>query len=219
MVDKSFLNLNHYRFGKGPHSHLKYSWRQNQLRRKGKLVVTNSLELKTQLLKLYHDTSTGGHFGVLVIGRRLGSLVYWKGMWKMVREYIRQCSVCEQNKYETLASSGILQPLPSLKGLFTDITMDFIEGLPNSKGKPVIMVVVDRLSKYAHFISLSHTYNAKQVAQVFLDNVYKLNRLSETIVNDRNFVFTSQFWQEFFKLQGVSLHLSTAYHPQSDGQS
>lgn len=78
----------------------------------------------------------------------------------MVMEYIRQCFVCQQNKYETLASSGILQPLPSLKGLFTDITMDFIEGLPNSKGKPVIMVVVDRLSKYAHFISLSHTYNA-----------------------------------------------------------
>ncbi|GKE02245.1 retrotransposon-related protein, partial [Tanacetum coccineum] len=117
------------------------------------------------------------------------------------------------------AYPGLLQPLPIPHKIWVDISMDFIDGLPMSNGKTVIMVIVDRLSKYAHFIPMSHPYSATQVAQVFLDNVYKLHGLPKTIISDRDKVFTSLFWKSLFKILKVELKMSSAYHPQTDGQT
>jgi ribosomal protein L21E len=102
---------------------------------------------------------------------------------------------------------------------WTHISMDFIEGLPKSQGKEVILVVVDRLTKYAHFISLSHPYTASDIAQLFLDNIFKLHGLPKVILTDRDPIFTSTMWQSLFKAMGVQLHLTSAYHPQTDGQT
>jgi IS30 family transposase len=85
--------------------------------------------------------------------------------------------------------------------------------------KSVIMVVVDRLSKYAHFCALQHPFTASTVAQIFMDQVFKLHGMPHSIVYDRDPTFTRNFWQELFKLQGTQLHLSIAYHPQNDGQT
>jgi len=97
--------------------------------------------------------------------------------------------------------------------------MDFIEGLPNSYNKTVIMVVIDKFMKYAHFIPLSHPFTALQVAQVFLNQVYKLHGLPKAIISDRDRVFTSKVWQELFRLSDTKLLMSSSYHPQTDGQS
>ena len=97
--------------------------------------------------------------------------------------------------------------------------MDFIEALPKVGNKSVILTVVDRLSKYAHFIPLSHPYSATSVAQSFFSEIVRLHGLSKSIISERDVVFTSQFWQELFRLSDVTLKPTSAYHPQANGQA
>ena len=100
-----------------------------------------------------------------------------------------------------------------------DIALDFVEALPCVRGKSVILTVVDRFSKYCHFIPLSHPYSAESVAQVFFAEIVRLHGVPQSIVSDRDTVFTSNFWRELMRLVGTKLHMTTAFHPQSDGQT
>ena len=183
------------------------------MRRKGKLVVGLDLPLCTDLLHHFHSSTLGGHSGVQQTMARLCAVVYLKGLKKKVRQFVRESSVCQQCKYDHAASPGLLQPLPVPDTIWTDISMDFIKGLPKSNGKDVIMVVVDRLSKYAHFLPLSYPFTAIGVAQAFMDGVFKLHGVPTSIVSNRDKVFLSQFWQELFKHLGTKLKMSTTYHP------
>ena len=202
-----------------PIAHSQYAWQQQKLTKKGKLVVGNDIDLKYRLLTLFHDSTIGGHSGVTVTAKKLASVVYWKGLWKDVRNYVRNCSTCQKYKLQNIATPGLLQRLPIPEGIFINIIMDFIEGLPKSQGKSVIFVVVDRLTKYAHFTRLSHPFLVQTVAQAFFNSIYKLHGMPYTITSDRGSTFISKFWRELFKLQRVELQLSIAYHPQTDGQT
>ena len=97
--------------------------------------------------------------------------------------------------------------------------MDFITGLPRSKGHNVIMVVVDHLTKYSHFIALSHPFTTSIVEKVFLENIQKLHGTPKVIVSDRDPIFTSHFWKDLFSCLGTQLSHSSSYHPQSNGKT
>ncbi|GJW26149.1 reverse transcriptase [Tanacetum coccineum] len=164
----------------------KFTWVDGILRRKDKVVVGNVVQLRNNIINHYHFDATGSHSGTT------------------------------RQKLDMTAYPGYLQPLPIPDKTWSSVSMDFIEGLPSSQGKIVIMVVVDRLSKYAHFIALHHPFTASTIAQVFLDIVYKLHGLPESIISDRDKVFLSHFLQSPFKVLKVQLKLSTAYHPQTE---
>lgn len=112
-----------------------YSWSQDILRRKSKIVVPESIPLRDKILEWLHCSGSGGHSGRDATHQRVKSLFYWKGMSKDIQSYIRSCNVCQQCKYDTTASPGLIQPLPIPDTIWTDISMDFIDGLPLSYGK------------------------------------------------------------------------------------
>ncbi|KAJ1700090.1 hypothetical protein LUZ63_008602 [Rhynchospora breviuscula] len=199
-----------------PEHHL--SEYQGLLRYKGRICVGQSGNWRKKLIHEFHDSNLGGHSGILVTYKRVKALFHWPSLKKDVMNYIRSCDVCQITKPEHVAMPGLLQPLPIPPEAWHSIGMDFITGLPKSEGKEVLLVIVDRLTKYGHFIPLTHPYSAASVAQSFLDNVYKLHGLPMSIVSDRDPIFTSKFWQELMAKLGIKLNLSTAYHPQTDGQ-
>lgn len=175
--------------------------------------------LRLKLLQWGHDSPVGCHSGRDATIKRIKGLFHWKGLNKEVSAYVRNCRRCQTCKYDAAAYPGLLQPLPIPQEVWLNVSMDFIEGLPTSGGKSVIFVVVDRLSKYAHFIMLSHPCTALKVAQMYLDNVYKLHGMPWSIVSDKDTVFPNIFWQGLFAVHGVDLLLSSSYHPQTDGQT
>lgn len=116
-------------------------------------------------------------------------------------------------KSATISPAGLLQPLPISIFIFENISIDFITEFPPSKGKTVVMVVVDRLSKYGHFVGLPTHFSSQIVASAFVQEVVRLHGIPTEIVSDCDPRFHSSFWKEVHRLQGTTLSMSTAYHP------
>jgi hypothetical protein len=140
-----------------------------------------------------HASALGGHSGVPVTYRRLKQLFYWKGMKPAVHNFVQNCQICLQAKPDRACYPGKLQPLPIPNEAWEIISMDFIEGLPRSLNANCILVVVDKFTRYGHFIPLSHPYTANSVAALFMNSVYKLHGLPTSIISDRDPIFTSNF--------------------------
>ena len=134
----------------------------------------------------------GGHLGFLKTLHRVKRDFYWLGLREDVKKHVKECDACQRLKVETYNVAGLLQPLPILDKPGLDVSMDFVEGLPKSQLKDVVLVVVDRLTKFVHFVPLSHPYIATKVAHLYLNYVFKLHGISTSIVSDRDPVFTSQ---------------------------
>ena len=153
----------------------------------------SDIPLRAKILSTFHDSALAGHSGALATYKRVSALLYWPKMVKDVREFVRVCVTCQRYKLGNSSPAGLLQPLPTPTAIFTNLTMEFIEALSASQGKDTILVVVDRLSKYAHFMALFHPFTAKKVVEVFLDSVFKLHEMPIKIVSERGAIFVGAF--------------------------
>jgi hypothetical protein len=163
-------------------------------------------------LVLVHDHSMG-HKGVQKILQCLCASFFTPGDNRLVRNFIRGCSVCQQNKIEHLHLVGLLKPLAVPSGVWHDITLDFVEDFPKVGSKSVILIVVDRFSKYAHFITLGHPYSATTISKAFFNTIVWLHGVSKSILSGRNLVFTSALWKDLFWLTDTKLCTTSAFHP------
>jgi hypothetical protein len=195
----------------------KYVLRDGLIRYKGRMWLPADAAFTAKIISAFHTSPMGGHSGVPVTVSRLKILFYWKGLKQQVHQFVKECSVCQQAKPERSRYPGLLAPLPVPDQFWQMVTMDFVEGLPRSGRFNCVLVVLDKLSCYAHFIGLSHPFTATTVATTYMDHVYKLHGMPESIVSDRDPIFTSRFWKELTTVAGTQLRMSSSYHPQTDG--
>jgi hypothetical protein len=194
-----------------------YTLTDGVIRHKGRVWLGSHKEAHNAVLQALHNSGLGGHSGNLVTYQKVKQLFAWPNMRKDIEAFVQKCSICQQAKSEHCKLPGLLKPLPIPPEAWHTISLDFNEGLPNSYHYDTILVVIDKLTKYGHFIPLKHPFSAMSVARLFLDNVYRLHGLPQVIISDRDKVFMSMFWRQLFKMADTTLNLSSSYHPQTDG--
>jgi transposase InsO family protein len=182
-------------------------------------------ELEQEVISSHHDDPLHGHPGITRTIELIKRHYEFPNMKDKVSKFIKQCVSCQQNKHSTHAKYGEAQAMEPPTAPWTNITMDFVTQLPVSKD-PVtnyvydsIFVVVDRFTKAAEFVPFRHSYTAEQLARVFLDRIVRHHGIPESIVSDRDKLFTSNYWTTLLAAIGTKKKLSTAYHPQTDGQT
>jgi hypothetical protein len=176
----------------------------------GRLYIPSASPLLHEVLAAVHED---GYEGVQRTVHRLRRDFHFPNMRRLVQDFVRACSTCQRYKSEHLHPAGLLMPLPVPQSVWADIGLDFVEALPRVGGKSVILTVVDHFNKYCHFIPLAHPYTAASVAQAFFAEIVRLHGMPQSMVSDRDPVFTSAFWRELMRLMGTKLHMTIAFHP------
>lgn len=191
---------------------------------KDRLVIPEQNALRQALLQQHHDAPRAGHIGANKTEELLARKFYWEGMSASVRQYVASCPECQGARVPRHRPYGKLQSLPLPSHPFQEISMDFITGLPESSRDnglvyDAVLVIVDRFTKLALFIPTQKTLNAAGLARILWEEVECRFGTPLGIVGDRDTLFTSQFWREFADHRQITRRLSTAYHPQTDGQT
>ncbi|WVZ49108.1 hypothetical protein U9M48_000489 [Paspalum notatum var. saurae] len=190
------------------------------LRYKNRLYVPKEGKTWEAILCEAHDSAYSIHPGATKMFQDLSQNFWWKGMKADVATHVAQCDVCQWVKDEHQKPAELLQPLPIPTWKWDEIGMDFVTGLPTTKkGNDAIWVIVDRLTKTAHFIPVKTTYGGAKLAQLYIENVARLHGVPSRIVSDRGTQFISRFWKSLHEALGTHLDFSSAYHPQTDGQT
>lgn len=179
----------------------------------------NDTGLKLKVLAEHHDSKVAGHFGQYKTLERLRQNPFWSKMDEECRDCVRSCDVCQRDKTSRRRKYGLFQPLEVPHQPWRSTSMDFITGLPELNGFAQIWVVVDRLTKMAHFVPMRTGVEspARDLSITFAREVWRLHGLPADNVLDRGSVFISSFWKELIEYLGVELNLSPAFHPQTDG--
>ena len=176
--------------------------------------------LQDKVLAANHDHVTAGHLGMDKTMELVSRHYYWRGIAQTVQRYIKSCKPCQRNKSGNQKPAGLLQPLPIPTRNWEHVSLDLIGPLPTTvNGNNCIVTVVDKLSKMAHFIATQTTVDAPGLAKLMMNNVFKLHGFPVAFISDRDTRFTSAYWKDFTEALGIAPHMSTSFHPETDGQT
>jgi hypothetical protein len=187
---------------------------------KNHLVVPKDFDLHCKTMDGAHCSRYSTHPGTNKMYQDLKKNFWWTRMKREIAKYMAECDTYRRVKVDHLRTVRNLQPLSVPKWKWEDIYMDFIMGLPcTSRGHDLIWVIVDRLTKLAHFIPIGRSYRARQYAELYIVHIVCYHRIPKTIISDRGYIFVAHFWEQLHECLGTHLIRSSAYHPQTDGQT
>jgi hypothetical protein len=185
-----------------------------------RIWIPNDQELKDEILHESHSSRYSIHPGSTKMYRDLKEYYWWPNMKKDVTEWVSKCLTCQRVKAEHQRPGGLLRPLEIPEWKWEQIAMDFVVGLPRTKANhDAIWVIVDRLTKSAHFLPINERYTVDRLVDIYMKEIVARHGVPVSIVSDRDPRFNSRFWRSFQECAGTKLNMSTAYHPQTDGQS
>lgn len=185
-----------------------------------RLVIPHFNQLPQKIIKNAHSSPTAGHFGPWKTYNDLMDSFFWFNMMPTINKFCKHCEVCQKSNTSTQKTQGLFSPLPVPQGRWTDVTMDFVTGLPTTdSANDMIMVITDRFSKMSHFIPTVKTLTAESCAKLFLDCCIKHHGFPRKLTSDKDIRFMNRFWYTIHFLFGTSLLFSTTNHPQTDGQT
>jgi hypothetical protein len=193
---------------------------QGTLRYKKRLCVPEIKEIRELILREAHDSAYSIHRGSTKMYHDLKSRYWWYGMKRAIAEYVALCDNCQRVKAERQRPAGLLQPLKITEWKWEEIGLDFIVGLLKTQsGYDSILVIVDHLSKVAHFIPVKTTYKGSKLVELYIARIVCLHGIPKKIVSDRGTQFTSKFWEKLHESMDTKLNFSSAYHPKTDEQT
>ena len=198
-----------------------HEWSEEQglVLHRGKVYVPKDHQLRLDITKLHHDSPIAGHGGQWKTIELVTRNYWWPGMTVFIKKYVDGCDKCQRNKSKPEPPAGKLMPNSAPEKPWTHISVDFIVKLPEAQGYNAILVVCNRMSKMIHVIPTMEETSAQGLAALYRDNVWKLHGLPESIISDRGPQFAAQLTRELNAMLGIKLDLSTAFHPQTDGQT
>jgi hypothetical protein len=182
-----------------------------------RLCVPNDEELRGEIIEQAHDSSIAAHPGTLRTQMSIAQWYYWKTLKQDVRLYVATCETCSRYKTSSLKANGKMIPIEAPSQCWHTISIDWITGLPVSRGCDAIMTVVDKLSKRSKYIATQTAADAPETAKLFFDHVVRHHGLPLVIISDRDPKFTSNFWQALMSLMGIKQSMTTAGRAQADG--
>jgi IS30 family transposase len=181
---------------------------------KDRLCVPNVQSIRELILKEAHETAYSIHLGSEKMYQNLKKKFWWYGMIREIVEHVAICDSCQRFKAEHQRPACLLRPLQIPQWKWDEIEMDFIVGLPRTRaGYDSIWIVVDRLTKSAHFILVKTSYSSAVLAELYMSRIICLHGVPKKIVSDRGTQFTSHFWQQLHEALDTHLNFSSPYHP------